>query len=259
MMRLIVLISIFAIVNAFLRTNIHFRKINNFNNVILGSKSSDDSVNMELILNNRIFTSLMLGLGLTLSPLTISLSNINKNNHNIVSPLLANADFRAAQKRTYFRFIPKLIEGKEFYNKDLKAAIDKEDWKVVEKFFEEYVSKYNGSVKDQAETTDTYVNSRFFRPMQLFSGTFAERGTSPKQRALAEQLELFKTAMNDLEGCIKDRPGNGFFAAKIKAPTGAERKKQAVDAFKRGKSAYNEYVKVANDGLMLELNKLESM
>merc|ERR1711908_268366 len=116
--------------------------------------------------------------------------------NNIVLPMVANADFRAAQKRTYFRFIPKLMEGREFYMKDLKTAIEKEDWKVVEKYFEEYVTKYNGSVKDEVEATDTFVNSRFLRPMQLFSGTFAERGTSPKQRALAEQLELFKTAMS---------------------------------------------------------------
>ena len=50
---------------------------------------------------------------------------------------VANADFRAQQKRTYFRFIPKLEKGRDFYKNELKKAIDSEDWAVVSKFFEE--------------------------------------------------------------------------------------------------------------------------
>ena len=58
---------------------------------------------------------------------------------NIVKP--ANAEFRAAQKRTFFRFTPKFIEGMKFYKTDLKDAIDKEDFDVVKKMFNEYVVK----------------------------------------------------------------------------------------------------------------------
>jgi hypothetical protein len=36
-----------------------------------------------------------------------------------------------------------------------------------------------------------------------------------------------------IPGCIKDRKGEGFFAADIKMPTGSARKKQAQDAFAR--------------------------
>jgi len=208
--------------------------------------------------DTAIVSTLLLGFGLNLVPLSITVPS-NDVSMTSISPMIANADFRAAQKRTYFRFIPKLLEGKEFYVKDLKSAIDKEDWKVVEKYFEEYVSKYNPSDTSVVMSTDTYVNVHFFRPMQLFSGTFAERGSSPKQRALSDQLDVFKSAMDELEGCIKDRPGQGFFAAKIKAPTGAAKKKQALEAFKKGKEAYNEYIKIANDGLMLELTKLDAM
>ena len=83
----------------------------------------------------------------------------------------ANADFRAAQKRTYFRFIPKLIEGRDFYKGELKSAVDSEDWKVVSKFFDVYVSKYNGNDPSQIDQTDTYVNSKIFRPMKVFSSS----------------------------------------------------------------------------------------
>ena len=63
--------------------------------------------------------------------------------------------------------------------------------------------KVNPNDANQVDATDTFVNSRLYRPMTVMSGTFAERGSSPKQRALLEQVALLKTAMSDLEGCVK--------------------------------------------------------
>ena len=34
--------------------------------------------------------------------------------------------------------------------------------------------------------------------------------------------------MKSLEGCVKDMKGEGFFAADIKMPTGADKKKQVT-------------------------------
>lgn len=144
------------------------------------------------------------------------------------SPLIqaAHADFRAAQKRTYFRMVPKIITGRDFYKGELKQAIDKEDWKVVEKAFEVYVAKYNPNDPSQVDQTDRYVDNYLLRPMSVFAGSFAERGTSPKTKSMMQQLELFRAALNDLEGSVKDRQQEGFFAPVVKAPQGAERKKQ---------------------------------
>lgn len=82
----------------------------------------------------------------------------------------------------------------------MKSAIDKDDWTVVAKFFEEYVSKYNPNDKTQVDQTDSYLNNYFLRPMKVLSGSFAERGTSPKQKALAEKELDFEKAMTRLEG-----------------------------------------------------------
>jgi hypothetical protein len=68
-----------------------------------------------------------------------------------------HADVRAQQKRTYFRFVPKLIIGKDFYKTQVKDAIDKEDWPVVSKFFEEFVSKYNPNDPTQVDSTGIYM------------------------------------------------------------------------------------------------------
>ena len=110
---------------------------------------------------------------------------------NPVTSTVANAEFRAQQKRTYFRYIPKFIAGRDFYKTELKNAIEKEDWKVVEKMFEDFVSKKNAKT-DEVYQIDSYVNTNFFRPMSIFSGTFAERGSSPKERSLMEQEQLFE-------------------------------------------------------------------
>lgn len=71
----------------------------------------------------------------------------------------AVADVRAQQKRTYFRFIPKLTTGKNFYKTELKQAIDSEKWDVVSKFFEVYVSKVNKNDPNQIDATDSFVNA----------------------------------------------------------------------------------------------------
>ena len=73
---------------------------------------------------------------------------------NVFTPVQsAHADVRAQQKRTYFRFVPKLIIGRDFYKTQIKDAIDKEDWPVIAKFFEEFVSKYNPNDPTQVDAT----------------------------------------------------------------------------------------------------------
>jgi hypothetical protein len=176
-----------------------------------------------------------------------------------LSPTAAFADVRAAQKRTYFRQIPKFQEGLTFAKTDLKEIVSKEDYAALAKIFVEYASKMNGSVKDQVDQTDTFVNSRYFRPMTIFAGSFAERGTSEKQRALMEQEAAVEEALRLLQGCTQDMKGDGFFAAKIKMPTGKERKEQLQKGYDMLKNALNMYVNIANKGLMLELNKLENI
>jgi len=46
---------------------------------------------------------------------------------------------------------------------------------------------------------------------------------------------IFEVAMKSLENCVKDVKGEGFFAADIKMPTGAAKKKQGQEAWKAGK------------------------
>ena len=143
------------------------------------------------------------------------------------------------------------------YFKDLKPALEKEDYTNAEKLFEVYVTKYNPN--DQSiDATDFYADFHYYKPMQVMSGTFAEKGTSEKQRQLSEQLEKFKKAMFKMENCFKDMKEGGFFSATLKKPTGGEKKKQALQAWKEGKEALDEYISIFNLGLMREVNPIEN-
>ncbi len=132
------------------------------------------------------------------------------------------------------------------------------DFKSAEKLFEVYVTKYNPNEPKQVDATDFYADFHFYKPMQVMSGTFAERGTSEKQRQLAEQLVKFQKAMFKMENCFKDMKEGGFFSATLKKPEGAEKKKQALAAWKDGKDALTEYVDIFNLGLMREVNPIEN-
>ena len=140
--------------------------------------------------------------------------------------------------------------------KDLKQEIEKENWPVVEKMFDVYVTKYNANDPSQIDSTDFYANNRYYRPMTILAGTFAERGSSQKQRDLLDQLDNFKSAMFKMENCFKDMKGEGFFAADIKKPTGNDKKKQALEAWGAGTKALDAYVDIFNLGLMREVNTI---
>jgi len=188
--------------------------------------SSSSNLQMPKLLTSGILSlSLLYGQFQPPSSLNdVSSSSSSTMSINFIEP--AHADFRAQQKRTYFRFIPKFETGLKYYATDLKKAIDDEKFDVIKTFFEEFIVKVNPNDPNQIDLKDTYVNEKFYRPMVLFSGTFAERGTSTKQRLLLEQKDIFETAMGDLEGCVKDRREGGLFGKEIKMPTGSARKTQ---------------------------------
>ena len=73
-----------------------------------------------------------------------------------------------------------------------------------------------------------------------------------------EQEKTFEAAMAALDTSVNDKKG-GFFGGETKAPTGEARKKAATEAWLDGKKALNEYIRIANEGLMRELNKIDLM
>lgn len=248
---IIALLSLANACNAFYTNNNHkchniVKRISKINMMMNSNENNNENNNN---ISKKMISSMM-------SVFLLSSSTIFFNPTNTIFTNVANADIRAQQKKTYFRFVPKLITGLNYYKSDLKAAVDNSDWSTIAKFFEVYVTKYNPSDPKQVDATDTYVNSKFFRPMTVFAGSFAEKSSSPKQKAMMEQEQAFESAMKELEKCATVTKGQGFFASDTPA---SKDKKAAKKAFEDGKNALNEFIKIANNGLMLELNKIDSI
>lgn len=150
------------------------RKFQQFTTKMLDNRDSIANLQLPVLTKfTKIVSTTLLSASLLYGPISID-NFIGVINPIPIAPV--HAEFRAAQKRTYFRFIPKLEIGRDYFKKDLKEAIDNEKWDVITKFFETYVSKYNYNDPTQVDATDTYVNAYLYRPMTIFSGTFAERG-----------------------------------------------------------------------------------
>lgn len=171
-----------------------------------------------IISNNRIFPSSPFKMASTSEDIAASLKHFSKvalgivagftlsapdfiHSYGAVAPVAA--EFRAQQKRTYFRFAPKFTAGRDFYRTEVKKAVETGDWEAIKKFTEVYASKINRNDATQIDAYDSYVNLNFYRPMKVLAGSFAERGSSIKQRALLDQEVAFETAMSDLEGLDK--------------------------------------------------------
>jgi hypothetical protein len=123
---------------------------------------------------NKWIAGLLLPMTFAINPIDLMQHSSSLSQQSFIP--MAKAEFRQQQKKTYFRFIPKLKTGLGYYATDLKQAIDKQDYATISKFFEVYVSKYNKNDPNQVDATDTYVNNYLYRPMTVFAGTFAERG-----------------------------------------------------------------------------------
>mmetsp|Transcript_26274 Transcript_26274/g.43371 ORF Transcript_26274/g.43371 Transcript_26274/m.43371 type:complete len:188 (+) Transcript_26274:86-649(+) len=121
--------------------------------------------------------------------------------------VLADMSLPAA-KQLYFRYVPRLNDGKSFYANDLKKAIDDQDWEAVKKTFVKEVIVQPTSKKYNPPATSKWDRD-LTTPMTIWSSTFAEKGVSKKTTALQEQEQLLETALAKIERVAGGGGGGG--------------------------------------------------
>ncbi len=183
---------------------------------------NDNSLTKSSVLSGIAKKLLFLSLFSTVA--NVNLQGITESSLLSIQPV--QAEFRAAQRSTFFRVVPRFVAGRDYYRTELKTAVEKQQWDAIGKFFELYPSKINKNDPNQIDAYDSYVNKNILRPLKLLTSSSAEKGTSPKQQLLFAKEQEFEQAMALLEGSVKDRKGDGLFAGTIKAPTGKERIEQ---------------------------------
>jgi len=104
-----------------------------------------------------------------------------------------------------------------------------------------------GSAKAELGIADksTRVDRDLLLPMKIWVTSFAEKGTSPKQRKMDKQVEIIKDSMEKIR-----------LAAGAEGPPNAD---AASEAWETARIAFNQYVKIANKGMTLQVRELEGI
>ena len=169
------------------------------------------------------------------------------------TPAFADRDLMGA-KRSYFRYVPRVETGIDFYVQDLYPEIQKADWKAVLQAYEPKSDARDGSKKAEygIDRKVSDLQRYLFDPLTIFAQSFAEKGTGPNYRFLASKEQDLEKQMARLKK-IADGDNLSF----SKENDGLNREDAALDAWEKGRVILNEYFTLANKNLSRELRKLD--
>jgi len=151
-------------------------------------------------------------------------------------------------KRSYFRYAPRIEQGRDLYVLGLLRAIEADDWDTVVKLFDATSVSQEGSEKEVLGLAikATELQRTLFSPMEVFTTAFEEKGTGPKQRKMSKSVAKMEASCN----AIREAAG---------AEGGAVDKEAALAAWETGRVAFNQYIKVVNKGMTPQVGKLEGI
>ncbi|CAM9766218.1 unnamed protein product [Ectocarpus sp. 8 AP-2014] len=165
------------------------------------------------------------------------------------SPLPALADNAlAATKKSYFRYVPRILDAMAWYEGDLQKAIAEEDWPKVLAYFEVInTARSDSSRPAMYQSSSSRMQRELFSPLSVWAQSMSIKGTG-RLRALLSQEEKLEQAMASLEK-----------AASGKSLKEGESQGQAAKAaWEAGRDAIQEYVEVANKGMVRSLRKIDT-
>ncbi|CAM9213410.1 unnamed protein product [Ectocarpus sp. 12 AP-2014] len=166
------------------------------------------------------------------------------------SPLPAFADNAlAATKKSYFRYVPRILDAMAWYTGDLQKAIAEEDWPKVLAYFEVVnTARSDSSRPAMYQSSSSRMQRELFSPLSVWAQSMSIKGTGAKLRALLSQEENLEQAMASLE---KAASGKGL-------KEGESQGQAAKAAWEAGRDALQEYVEVANKGMVRSLRKIDT-
>ncbi|CBN74699.1 expressed unknown protein [Ectocarpus siliculosus] len=136
-----------------------------------------------------------------------------------------------------------------WYEGDLQKAIAEEDWPKVLAYFEVVnTARSDSSRPAMYQSSSSRMQRELFSPLSVWAQSMSIKGTGAKLRALLSQEEKLEQAMASLEK-----------AASGKSLKEGESQGQAAKAaWEAGRDALQEYVEVANKGMVRSLRKIDT-
>lgn len=183
------------------------------------------------------------------------------------TPQPALARGRATLEFSYDRYTPRIIAGGEFYSKDLKNIIGKNDWSALKaatsdppKKSKEDRSKPDGGIAERAALAGGFSDARVLIAADLYAAAFSDNSISPKTKKMKAKVDILRETVEQMNSLAKEALGEekegGFFGLGAKKRSQAELSKIARELYVKGGNAWNEYIFEANDELEIKLARL---
>ena len=175
---------------------------------------------------------------------------------------------RATLDQAYDRYTPRIIAGGQFFKKDLRDLVAKNDFQGIKRALaeppkksKEDRSKPDGGTQERASQAGGFSDARVLVAADLFAATFSDNSVSAKSKKMKEEVETLRNVVQKMQSIAKqalgeESGGGGLFGIGAKKPSKEELSKELKALYIEGGNAYNRYVFAANDGLPVQLSKL---
>lgn len=179
----------------------------------------------------------------------------------------AQARGRATLDQAYERYTPRIIAGGEFFSRDFRKLIEKNDWTGIKaatsdppKKSKQDRSKIDGGVADRAALAGKFSDARVLVAADLFASTFSDNSISQKTKKMQDQVALMREALEGIkkgaDEALGEGGGGGLLGFGGKKRSESEIAKDVRMFYGKIGSAYNQYIFDANDELPITLSKL---
>ncbi len=175
---------------------------------------------------------------------------------------------RATLDQAYDRYTPRIIAGGEFYKKNLRDLVAKNDFEGIKRALaeppkksKEDRSKPDGGTIERAAQAGGFSDARVLVAADLFAATFSDNSVSAKTKKMKDEVESLRLIIEKMQSISKQALGEesssgGLFGLGAKKVSKDELSKRMKELYVEGGNVYNKYIFVANDGLPVQLKKL---
>jgi len=176
---------------------------------------------------------------------------------------------RATLEAAYDRYTPRIVTGGEFYAKELKKMIEKNDWEAIKaatsdppKKTKADRSKLDGGVAERAAQAGQFCDARVLTAADLYAAAFSDNSISPKTKAMKAEVMKMRDAVTGINSAAREAlgegksGGGGLFGLGGKKASQTDLAKVIRKLYVDGGNAYNAYIYAANEELPLQLKKL---
>lgn len=175
---------------------------------------------------------------------------------------------RATLDQAYDRYTPRIIAGGEFYKKDLREMVAKNDFQGIKRALaeppkksKEDRAKADGGTSERAAQAGGFSDARVLIAADLFAATFSDNSVSKKTKNMKQEVDTLRSVVEQMQSISRqalgeESAGGGLFGFGAKKARKDELSQKLKELYIEGGNAYNRYIFAANDGLPVQLNKL---